>query len=1015
MREFPPFRLDTVNQCLWRHGDAGNDERISLTPKAYAVLCYLVEHAGRLVTQEELLEALWPDTFVQPEVLSRHILDIRRALGDHPKNPLFIETLPKRGYRFIAPVDTELVESNLLSKSPSRKLVDREQPLSELRESLRNALEGERQIFFITGEPGIGKTALVDEFLRLVTDETRGMRIARGQCVEGYGGKEAYYPMLEALDQLCHGSAGDSVVQTLTAQAPTWLVQFPSLVKREHRETLHREILGATRERMLREIGDALETITSATPLLLVFEDLQWVDHSTVDLISALARRRASAKLMLLATYRPFDVSFGEQPFLALKQELLVHQLCREIDLEPLTEAEVAEFLTAESPEANLPEGLAGLIHRHSGGNPLFIVAALDHLTRRGLISQENGSWRLSVPLEKIGLEVPESLRQMIEARIERLSKEEQRALEVASVAGAVFSANLCAAATNVDAEDFEDLCEVLARRQQMVRQAGSQQFPDRSVSERYEFVHALYREVFYQRQTAGRRTKRHRRIGQTLEALYSERLSEAATELAYHFEEGSDWARAVKYLLLAADTAGRRFEPRQAALILEHALELVNNVSEAERAQSEIEVLKKLATIYSALYDPRAVETYDVLTARAAHYGLVDVEMRALLDMAMPLANFVSTDDFMRALDRVLEAQLRSGPGDTRGGPIMRTLYLCRRMSAGKWDQGDLEECRSLVARVREAGDPGLLGDVQLGFGYFLRNFSEYREAYESSVEGYANFVAGYEDNPHLNWISLAYDDLEFSCLLFLGHWGEALQKKDQRINTIKKNGDLQSVTAIGLQRSLVQIEAMDFAGAQQILESGLPVVASIPAVRRYCQVWSGTAEAGLGNDERALGYLLSCRDDMDQHPMMADWYHRMPLQRALTEVWLSKGELERARVEAEEFLKVTLKTEERTYRALAFEANARLAIAEQDLDRAQDLIAKALHSMEGYEVPLAHWRVHGTAADLHRRLGNRDLAEQHRQLSCATIMKLADSLPAEEPLRQTFLSAPLVRKVLD
>src|SRR6202040_1855519 len=122
--------------------------------------------------------------------------------------------------------------------------------------------------------------------------------------VEGYGGKEPYYPMLEALGQLCRGHEGESVVATLAAQAPTWLAQFPALLKREHRETLQREILGATRERMLREISEAVETITAETPLMLVFEDLQWVDQATVDLISALARRRAPAKLLLIATYR---------------------------------------------------------------------------------------------------------------------------------------------------------------------------------------------------------------------------------------------------------------------------------------------------------------------------------------------------------------------------------------------------------------------------------------------------------------------------------------------------------------------------------------------------------------------------------------------------------------------------------------------------------------------------------------------------------------------------------------
>src|SRR5258707_8049156 len=104
MKQFPPFQLDTVNQCLWRHRDNGDDERISLTPKAFGVLRYLVEHAGRLVTQEELLQALWPATYINPEVLRKYILEIRRALGDRPDNSVFIETLPKRGYQFVASV-----------------------------------------------------------------------------------------------------------------------------------------------------------------------------------------------------------------------------------------------------------------------------------------------------------------------------------------------------------------------------------------------------------------------------------------------------------------------------------------------------------------------------------------------------------------------------------------------------------------------------------------------------------------------------------------------------------------------------------------------------------------------------------------------------------------------------------------------------------------------------------------------------------------------------------------------
>src|SRR5215831_25221 len=102
VKVFSPFRLDSVNQCLWRES-----ERIELTPKTFAVLSYLVEHPGRLVTQSELLEAIWPETYVQPEILRTYILELRKALGDQPKHPRFIRTLPRRGYQFVAFVTGE--------------------------------------------------------------------------------------------------------------------------------------------------------------------------------------------------------------------------------------------------------------------------------------------------------------------------------------------------------------------------------------------------------------------------------------------------------------------------------------------------------------------------------------------------------------------------------------------------------------------------------------------------------------------------------------------------------------------------------------------------------------------------------------------------------------------------------------------------------------------------------------------------------------------------------------------
>ena len=1011
MKEFPPFRLDTANQCLWRQRNKREDERILLTPKAFVLLRYLVDHAGQLVTHDELLDAVWPGTHIQPQAVKRIILDIRGALGDRAKKPLFIQTQHRRGYRFIATVSEGVGTQLAVSAPPARRrLVGRKHALAKLCDCLRKVLRGECQVVFITGEPGIGKTALADEFQRQAAAEVPGLRIARGQCIEGYGGKEAYYPMLEALRQLCRGQEGDSTIQTLAAEAPTWLVQFPALVKPEQREMLHRELLGATRERMLREIGDALETIAADSPLLLVFEDLQWVDYSTIDLISALARRRGSAKLMLIAT---IDMVVSEHPLKAIKADLLLRQLCCDIALEPLGEAEVAEYLAAQSSAASVPEGLAKFVYHHSEGNPLFMVAALDHMTERNLIAHDKGAWKLPVSLEEIALGVPQGLREMIESQIDRLTPEAQRALEAASVAGVVFSTEACAAAARLGSETFEDLCQQLSRRYRIVHSAGSQQFPEGTVCSRYEFDHALYREVLYSRQAPGSRAKLHQRIAERLETLFSARPSEVAAELAHHFEEGSDWAHAVKYLQLQAELAGRRYAPREATALLQHALELSRGMSGADWAASETGILKKLATIYVVSFDIRAIETYEALIARAAQYGLIDVEVQALVDIAYPLS-WISTRRCLDAVGRAL--RLKDSQVDSLVRARTQASCLVRRVWADGWNAQDAENCMNALAEIRKSGDRILIASHVIDCNFIYWSSSQYREAKRNAVESLAIVFEGGGENPYLSstyWLSQFI--LPWT-LMFLGEWGEALAEITAGIAMADRNGDHFRGQTLRLYRAWVHLNAMDFAGVVRICESVLPLTEDPGRGpwRRLGLILAGSAETALGKYESARKYLSTATEEMDRQRLIFDWYFRMLLESALTDLWLTKRDPERARPEADRFLSATLMTAERTWQALAWEANARVAVAQRDFDRAHDCVAKALSTIEGSEVPLAAWRVQATAAELYQGEKDSHSAEHYRELSRATILKLADSLAADEPLRKTFLSAPSIRKVL-
>ena len=1030
MRRFHTFRLDTANQCLW-HREA----RADLTPKAFDVLRYLVEHAGRLVTPAEILEALWPDTYVNPEGIRRYIQEIRKVLGDPADKPVFITTLPKRGYQFIAPVSEGSTAQPLdVHTEGAKPIVGREPALAELERRLGKARLGQRQVVFITGELGIGKTTLVDEFQRRAATNLGSLRVARGQCVEGYGGKEPYYPMLEALAGLCRRSGGESLIQTLAAHAPTWLVQFPALVRREHRETLQREILGATRERMLREIGEVLETLTSDHPLLLVFEDLHWADPSTIDLISALARRRSPAKLMVTATYRPVDVIVLQHPLHLLKQDLLVHQLCHEIALEPLGEADVAEYLAAESWGANPPDGLASLLYQQSEGNPLFMVTALNDMTERGLISRENGSWQpgRGAP-EGIDLVVPKSLQQMIEVQIDRLNPQEQRVLEVASLESVGISRFAVARGVliDLDPETFEDTCETLSRRHRIVRLADTQELSNGTVSACYEFVHVLYREVCYRRIPSARRAKLHRRLAEWVEAQLDRSSTSStwltgqfeASWLAGHFEQGGDWLRAIKYLQHSAATAGRRCEPRQAAEILEHALELVSKLPEADRAGREIEILEKLAAIYVALVDSiRAIDTYEALAVRAAHDGPIDVEVRALINMAYPL----SWNSSQRSLE-VLERALRlSGQQED---PLLRAKARasCFAMRLWQqWNRQDVDEFRNAFAEILNANDRRILAPYLADCGFISWISSEYQEARRSLIESRVILFETVEENAYL---SAAYVRSRFSLtwtLVSLGEWGEALREIDDAIAMLDKNANYHWRHGAHLHRAWVKLHAMDFVGVLAICNTTLPFIRDTelhpapdyPTPHPYlilkCLFLMGSAETALGNYESALEHLLAALAIMDRSTVAFAWVWRMPLESALTELWLAKGDVAQARPQAERFLKIALATAEHTWQALAWEANARVAMAERDLTRAQDCIAKGLSAMEGFEVPLAAWRVHATAFELHQNSGDRDVAKHHLALSRQTVMKLATSLREEEPLRQTYLSAPVVRRIL-
>ncbi len=1057
---FGAFRLDLINQCLWR-----DEEAIALAPKEFAVLLYLVHNPGRLLAKEELMEAVWPETIVGDGVLKVSIRKLRVALNDDPKTPQFIETAHRRGYRFIGQIAEERESGRAGERESGRvgewgsgrvgewgsggvgeresgraeeresgrageerekeqsptpplphsptpplplPLVGREAALRQLQGHLERALGGERQVVFVTGEAGIGKTTLVEAFLQRVARDPK-VWIGQGQCLEQYGAGEAYLPVLEALSRLCREPGRERLVDLLRRQAPTWLAQMPSLASDSDREALRRELLGATPERMLREMAEALESLTAETPLVLALEDLHWSDYSTLDLISYLARRRLPARLLLVGVYRPVDVILSEHPLKAVKQELQAHRRCAELPLADLDETAVSEYLTHRFPRHEFPAAFTALLHERTEGNPFFLVNAVDYLEAEGLIAERDGQSRLTVALAELEVGVPENIRQMIEKQIERLDREQQRVLEAAAVAGAEFPAVAIAVGLEQGLTQIEEQCEELERRHQFLRATGVSTLPNGIVTARYGFIHALYQEVLYQRVAAGRRVRLHQLIGERAEEVYGERAGEIAAELAMHFEQGHDYRRAVKYLRQAAQNHFLRYANREAIVYLNRALKLLERWPEPEQTEPHIAMLEQAGHARLAMGEmDGAAEDFAALAYYARMQGRVEDEARALDHLATALS-WVDRERCLAAAERFVKLSrgLTGGllQAHARGcWGYWQVLFLA-------WGDEHAEALAQAIAAARRAGDRTKTG-LHLARLSFLECLqSDYPAACRAAEEGAQ--LALERSDAHSFLLSQYY--LAWG-LLHQGQWGEMRRILGQGLEMAERNEHHRWTVLYQLEIAWLHEQAFDFEAARQMCEQAHEQARKIghPYTESLSLILLGMAHLGLGQREAAFRCFSEVAERLERERSLMDWILRLLLHNGLSRYWLAQDELARARREAEALRELAAPPGERTYLALAHRTLAEIAMAAQQWDEAENEISRALAMIEGAKAPLAEWRVCATAAQLDEQLGRTTEAADHRRRSADALNRLADSLSDADQLRQSLLNEPAVQAIL-
>jgi tetratricopeptide (TPR) repeat protein len=786
--------------------------------------------------------------------------------------------------------------------SSTDTFVGRAIALEQLRSSLALVLGGQPQVVFVTGEAGIGKTTLVSRF-RNEVQSGRNWYVASGQCLEALGEAEAYLPMLEALGQLCRADP-ETMVAVLRRHAPTWLAQMPWLLTPEDRETLQHELEGATRERMLREFAETVETLAATKPVIVILEDLHWSDPSTIALLAFLAQRQRSCRLMLIATYRPVDAVVQAHPVRDLKQRLVLQKMCSEVTLSYLSAADIDAYLRHRL-EGGIAADLPNVVHQRTNGNALFMVNFVDHLMSRHLLEQGSGGWHLTVSPQGIGTDVPEGLREMIDRQVEQLDAADVALLETASLAGSECSAALLAAVVQENPATVDERCEAIARRNQFLRLAGTAETPDGTLTNRYAFVHALYQNVLANRVAPARRQRCHRAMGDWLEAAHA-----TPGELAYHYlrcgspagvrravecaEQAAQRARAV----FAYEEAARHYETalnalaasdtadaaRRCDLLLAHgeALERGGFISRSESS------FLQAAELARELNNARNLARAALGLGRAyQRIGSIDQRLIALLEEA--LKRLGPQDDPLRAralarLDYALCAVPRSEQRRHQLGA--EAVAMARRLddtktlvwvsqytrwafwgpqSVEEWRHG-CEELAGLLARITDVEDRMYLHHLRMIDFLELGDV----EAADAEMQKLEKLV----DETRIPWFVWFLLRFKTMRALMDGRFADAERLAEETLQAGRRTDHPNVTPLFGVQMGILRLEK----GETEELE---PVVAQFVESNPNVVAWRCVLiylRSALGYEEQARdGFETLAADDFADIPQDSVWLTAM------------------------------------------------------------------------------------------------------------------------------------------
>lgn len=660
---FGELELDPDAYVLRREGI-----QVTLQPKMFELLRFLIERRERVVTKEELLDALWPGEHVNDSAVAWTVSHVRTALGQERGERMPIETIHGRGYRFKAGV--ELIESvssdvidatrttraiNDAARRPStlpaagseliarshlsdRPFVGRGDVMVRLQALLADAQAGRGNVALLCGEAGIGKTRCAEELIESATRARLSGWL--GRAVEDTGAP-VFWPWIQivrkvAVDRPALREASEKILEELSAfeGIPEPSDASETAEGADSNGNVNRRERSATTGRFL--IMDAVTRLllraTETETAVVLLDDLQWADSGTLDLLGFLAAELGSSRLLVIATHRGIQAGDPRMARILRRAE--------RFDLAHLTPDEVGEYVAALTDLKVTPQPIALALHRATSGNPLFMQEVV-----RALVTEQGGTFST---LEALDIAPPEIAHDVLRVRLDRLAPATHTLLEAASTLGETFDLSLLQTISGLQTSELIEQLQNAVQSGVVVHETP----------QRARFAHALVRRVLYDAMNAAERMQMHRRAAVALEALPP--IERRNGQIAHHFYRSlplGEHGRVARAAQRAAGEAKALFALDEAARFYGWALEAqALDPDVTPRARAELLLAAGAAQRHSGR-DADARQTLSRMFELSREHGYADLLVRGARSLRPTFAMAMVPDPMVRAaLEDVLQ-----------------------------------------------------------------------------------------------------------------------------------------------------------------------------------------------------------------------------------------------------------------------------------------------------------------------------------------------------------------------